>query len=125
MKIKSLLPQDTRVAEIYGALGLVFLGVGCAVGTVSHLTVTSGQPIQFWALLFTVLGLLQVSAVALYPSAEVLRIIMSWVNGSCWVWVTLSAGYVVGPSDISGFMLGIANLYAFVINANMLRRSWT
>lgn len=81
--------------------------------------------LHFWALLLTSIGLLQYSAIVLYPQADLLRLLVSWVSGSLWIWLGLSAN--IGhfdPSDIAALGLGVGNYYAFILNSTLLFKLW-
>ena len=115
------LPQDTRTAELISGWALLVLGVFCVpmlgINLDSDIFVKV-QVIPFWAVIFMLLGMLQVSAITMYPRAEVLRIILSWFNGALWIWMSLAVdGVRMDPTAVPTFLLGFANLYAFVINS--------
>jgi hypothetical protein len=124
--IKSILPQDTRILELYGAVGLVWLGLHFALGVVIAPDLLAIHPAPFWAAILIAGGTMQFSTVVFYPNADVLRVIVSWFIGGLWVWVGLATGDTwVRPGDIAAFVLGLANLYASIINANLIRHKWS
>ena len=130
MKLSAFFPQDTRTTEFASAFALVSLSLMCfhAVFYESSLNISAliaHHQIPFWVLITAVLGGLQMLAVVLYPKTEVLRVILAWVNGSFWIWLSLTISPIrLDPSDIGTFFLGMTNLYAFCINALLLRKTW-
>ena len=122
--IANFLPQDTRIAELYGGIGLAWIAAMTALGGINLGALEQIHPPPFWSLLFAALGTVQIWAVALYPRADVMRVIMSWVNGALWLWLALIGYGDVTPTDPAAWLLGIGNLYAFVINVTFLKRQW-
>ena len=123
--IQNFLPQDTRLAEIASAFGMLILSALLATGVTQSYELMVIHPPAFWAVCLSVLGLLQLLALVLYPEAEILRCAASWTNGTFWTWLSLNAlSFNVSPNDLGSFVLGIANLYAFVVNVNLQRQSW-
>ena len=128
MKASSFFPQDTRSTEFVSAFALMIFSLVCVNSSFFSLdisTLIKLHSLEFWVLLTGILGGLQFFALALYPRAEILRIILSWTNGSFWVWMSLNSSAVhIDPSTFSSFFLGLVNLYAFCINAMLLRKTW-
>jgi hypothetical protein len=129
--IQNLLPQDTRTSEICAGVVLVSMALLCFLGMVidgypiDMGNLSGVQVMPFWAMSCLVMGLMQLLSVAIYPRAELLRVIMSWANGSALIWLGLTASIGhVDPSDLCAFFVGVSNLYAFIINASLLRKSW-
>lgn len=123
--IKSLLPQDTRIVELYGAIALIWLGLHFAFGTVVSPAMLGIHPSPFWSAVLLAIGVMQFTAIVFYPSADMLRVIVSWLIGGLWIWLGLATGdQFLRPGDIAAFVLGLANLYAATINANLIRHKW-
>lgn len=122
---KNMNPQDTRLAEYISAWGMFFSGVIYGLGTVLPLPMAALAPVEFWTLNLSILGMLQLIGLLLHPRVEVLRIASSLTNGAMWVWMTLSFLLVeLDPLHISTAFLGLSNLYAFIINTNLMRIKW-
>jgi hypothetical protein len=126
--MNNFFPQDTRIVELISAIGLIIssIYIGLVYHDVPpiHVMVTS-QTYAFWAILFFILGSLQIVSIALYPRLEILRIILAWGAGTLWIWISLSVGghdaNIREPGEILGFVVGVGNLYAFIVNALLLR----
>lgn len=85
----------------------------------------SVQSIQFWIIIFGTLGFLQLFSIVLHPSAEILRAITAWINGSLWIWIGISSAIIHFDPPIVGVLcLGVANLYGFALNILMLHKRW-
>lgn len=122
--MKNLFPQDTRIAEILSAISILFVSLFLylSIIDIEKYKFIIEQGIGFWLVIFSAFGSLQFFSISLYPKAELLRVIMSWVNGSLWIWISLQSQSDI--SDISIFFLGVCNLYAFFINSILLRKQW-
>jgi len=122
-----LLPQDTRITELTSGLALVLIGFSFFVSSISITHgVTSMHQNVFWCILTITFGVLQIASIELYRRMEHLRFILAWATGSFWIWVSaenLSAGRI-GPSEIATIVLGITNLYAFIVNLLLVKQSW-
>lgn len=122
----SLLPQDTRIAELLSGFAMVLVGMGLMVTGNSLIgTITTIQENAFWCLITIAFGSLQVFTLALYRKMEHLRFVLAWISGSFWIWVS-SANFANGvhAPDIVTLMLGITNLYAFIVNLLLVKQSW-
>jgi hypothetical protein len=122
----SLLPQDTRIAEVLSGLALVFVGVGLMIPGNGMISPSITAPVAaFWALITLAFGALQLSAIAMCKAMEHLRFILAWISGSFWIWVaTSNISYTVTASEVATIVLGITNLYAFIINLLLVKQSW-
>lgn len=110
--------------EIYSAIGLILLGLISASDAVEITGMLAVQARPFWVVTLTTLGFLQYISMVLGRETETLRVILSLVAGPLWMWLSLSTHGFVDPSDIAAWMLGIGNVYAFVINATLIKRTW-
>jgi len=119
--IKNMLPQDSRAVEIASAWAMIVMSFGMGLKLVDSSVLNTAHSAHFWITCLALLGLLQFWSLVLHPSAEVLRCLLAWVAGTFWVWLSLADGPPV-PADFPAFTMGIGNLYAFVININLLRR---
>lgn len=128
MRYQALFPQDTRSSELASAWGLIFISflitISGYVG-LDDIVLRMYQHISFWAIIFGILGSLQLTTIAFYPKLEILRTITAWTNGTLWVWIGFSAsqGYVA-ISDMAAICLGVANLYAFILNSLLIHHRW-
>lgn len=120
MTLINLLPRDNRSAELASAGALLLLALHLGIYEDLHIRLSSIQNLSFWVLSFSVLGLTQLVSLLSYPNTEILRALLSWVNGTLWIWLSLSTYSAAGPA----IMLGVTNLYAFVVNVNLLRTTW-
>jgi hypothetical protein len=118
--IKNMLPQDSRAVEIASAWALIFMSVCMLAGAVDIGPLQHAHDEIFWLIVLALIGLLQFWSLVIHPSAEVLRCVLAWVTGTFWVWLALADGPPTA-SDFATFTMGIGNLYAFVININLLR----
>lgn len=122
--MKNLFPQDTRASEILSALSFLFLSLFFQAGVIdkSVYNFIAIHGVQFWVVILFCFGSLQFFSIVLFPKAEVLRVLMSWINGSLWIWISLQA--TLDVSDVCAFFFGIGNLYAFCVNSLMLKKQW-
>lgn len=119
MTTQNLFPQDTRVLELATsgifltmALQLVVYGIDPTMAAI--------HPIQFWVCLFSVFGVFQLLANWYHPYAEVLRTFSALGAGALLLWLTLIGAVM---SSV-GIILAFSNLYAFLINFNLMRQEW-
>lgn len=120
MTLINLLPRDNRSAELASAGALLLLALHIGFYDDLHVRLSSLHGMHFWVLIFSALGLAQLVSLLAYPNTEILRALLSWVNGLLWIWLSLSTYSAAGPA----IMLGVTNLYAFVVNVNLLRTTW-
>lgn len=122
----SLLPQDTRIVEVLSGLALVFVGIGLMIPGNGMISISVSTPVAtFWALLTLAFGVLQLGSIAMCKAMEHLRFILAWISGSFWIWIaTENASTAVTASEIATIVLGITNLYAFIINLLLVKQSW-
>lgn len=100
-------------------LGLLISGNGL-IGSVS-----SVEQNAFLCIVAIVFGILQLSSIALCRTMEHLRFILAWISGSFWIWVaTADISHTVTAAEIATIMLGVTNLYAFIINLLLVKQSW-
>jgi len=121
--IRNLLPQDTRLAEFASAVGLILIAMMLPTCECSA-ALERFHNISFWFVLLLITGALQLWALYDYPKLELLRCLVSWTNGSLWIWLTLSSLSSLDISDAATFAIGLANLYSFTINILLLRKKW-
>lgn len=121
---KNFLPESSRVTEIYSSIGIIILAIcmGWPGFDLGQLVVL--EPIVTWQVVLLIFGTLQLYSLLHYPKIEFLRIILSWVSGCFWIWVGVSSVTHVSAEDIAAVVLGISNLYGFIINSNTLRIQW-
>jgi len=125
--IKRLLPQDTSIAELYSAIGLIFLALIVTTGAMNIVGLERVHPTEFWFVTLLSLGTLQLIAMVAATDLFILRCLISFVNGLIWLWISLTDDFIaiLDPSDIAAWMLGTANLYAFVINSTLVKKLWS
>lgn len=122
-----LLPQDTRIAELTSGFALVLVGLAFITSGVSITHgITSMHQNTFWCILTIVFGALQIASIELYKRMEHLRFVLAWVTGSFWIWISTEnlTGGGIGPSEIATIVMGIMNLYAFIVNLLLVKQSW-
>lgn len=120
MTIINLFPRDNRSAELASAAALILFAIHIVFAGSLPERLADLQEATFWVLAFSVLGFIQLVSLLAYPHTEILRAGMSWLNGLLWIWLSLSAYTAAAPA----IMLGVTNLYAFVVNVNLLRTTW-
>jgi len=126
IRMLELFPQDTRIVELVSGVAMTFVGFAMLVsgsGITEQLQDLGAR--HFWVLLTIIFGTLQVAAIITYRRAEHLRFILAWAAGSFWLWLSmehLTAGF--SPTEVVTFLVGISNLYAFVINLLLVKQSW-
>lgn len=123
---KNLLPQGTRTVELCSGYALVITAGLLLAGALAPLTeLEILDKSSTWAPILLIFGFLQIYSIYQYPRMEVLRTIMSWAAGVLWLWVSVvSFSYQYHIEDVGVLMLGIGNLYGFVINFNQLHIAW-
>lgn len=120
MTARNLFPQDNRSVEIASALGLMFLALRFFLWPATDSGLLTLQSPSFWVMCCFTVGSMQLLSLLAYPHTELLRCGIGWINGLLWIWLSLSLS---GPAT-AGIILGVLNLYAFVVNLNMLRLTW-
>ena len=123
---KNLLPQETRIIELYSGWALVTIAIFIILQALpipaELLVLDSVLP---WGVLLAIFGGLQVYSIYYDPKLEILRTCMTWVVGCIWLWLA-----VAGPlnhihtEDIAALFLGFGNLYSFIINFNTVHIKW-
>lgn len=125
MILHSLLPQDTRIAELTSGFALIFVSMVFFFGGTPSDSLLSIHHEYFWALITSIFGCLQLTSVTVCEKLEHLRFILAWLSGTFWIWVSTEHGFNhVHLPDIATFVLGVANLYAFVVNLLLIKQSW-
>jgi hypothetical protein len=126
MILLHFLPQDTRIAELISGISLIVLCFTMLLTGLDPTIVLSQfhDPV-FWIITTGVVGVLQLFSLVFCRRLEHLRFLVSWIAGTFWVWIT-AVGFTAGvtPSEVVGFFVGIANLYAFVVNLLLVKQSW-
>lgn len=123
--VVNLFPQGSRTVEYCSAYALIILSIlsvalGFEAPELFHI-----EPKQEWTVLLAIFGSLQFYSLVNYPKVEVLRLLTSWCAGCFWLYVGLSSFTKhISAEDISAIMLGIGNLYGFVITFNLMKVSW-
>lgn len=119
-------PRDTRLVEMVTAISMVssgilaFLDVSMVPAALAH----AHNPI-FWDIIVVVFGFMQFIMATVFYRATHVRSIIAWIIGTFFVWLSVAAlTHQVRPSEITTLVLGITNLYAFVINALLVRQQW-
>ena len=120
--IRNLLPQDTRIAELSSAYGIISIGIFALIGISFDEYLTDAHPIVVWIIFCGIIGSLQLWSLISHPKLAVLRVSMAWVTCSFWLWVAFSSGFTI--SAIACFWLGISNAAAFIINIVILSEKW-
>lgn len=123
---QNLFPEDSRIAEYCSALSLIFMSFLIfyqAPALILLQDLSKIQRYEFWGLLSFSFGLSQFLALLLYQKIELLRCVMAIVNGCLLVWISIGAvNWDIQLPDVGTFAVGIANLYAFVINTVQIKR---
>lgn len=124
--MNAFFPRDTRLVEMVTGLSLFVSGF-LAFFNMSMVPLALAEihnPI-FWDILAIVFGFMQFLMATLFHRATHVRAVIAWAVGTFFVWLSVAAlTYQVRPSEITTLILGIANLYAFEINALLVRQQW-
>lgn len=122
---KNLFPQGTRTVELCSAYGLLLLSVISLLQGFILPELTAIEPKLEWTLLLSIFGFLQLFSLFYYPKVELLRVLASWFAGCFWLWVgAISSKHFISAEDIAAIVLGVGNLYGFILNFNLLKVSW-
>ena len=118
--IRNLLPEDSRLAEIIASLSLILMSLSILCGnmhTDSFLQLFAIQRQEFWIVLLGVFGSLQLYSL-INSKFDYLRCMMAFFTGCFLIWISIgSTLFDYELSDVTAFLLGIGNLYSFVINS--------
>ena len=117
---RNLLPQGTRTVELCSAYALAFVGIALLLGLMPPVPeLVSLDHELTWGVVFLIFGTMQVLSIFHYPKLELLRTILSWVFGCLWIWLGIvTPDGILHAEDIASILLGIGNLYGFIINFN-------
>lgn len=125
-KMSLFFPRDTRLVEMLTALSLFISGIlGFAgISMIPVALIDVHNPV-FWELIAVVFGIMQfIMATAFYRATHV-RAIIAWFVGTFFVWLSVAAlAHQVRPSEITTLIVGTTNLYAFIVNALLVRKQW-
>ena len=125
---KNFLPEDTRLAELASCISMLIISVLLVSGQLTSFYYTSLfilQRVEFWAAIFLIFGGLQLLSILYYLKLDVLRCVTSLSNGCFLIWISLGTmAWDLQLTDISTFVLGITNLYAFTINSLQIGKVW-
>lgn len=123
---KTMLPNNTRLLEFVTGIaiicsGLLILNVPGSL----PVSVLESHVNTFWGMIAICFGSIQTIASLLLYRANHLRALISWVMGTFITWVSIST-MQTSPNvdDVISLTIGIANLYAFVINLLKVKKEW-
>lgn len=122
MNLLNLLPQDTRTGEIISSVGMILYGAGMAV--TPNYSIQDGYSTGFWVILCLVFGGIQLTSILRHPKIELVRVLMAWVTGFMWMYISIIHVSVTAPEAGIMFALSISNFVAFIINIATLRILW-
>jgi hypothetical protein len=124
---RNLLPNGTRTVELCSAYALIIVGILSLTGFMPEIPQLYNLDSNLtWGGVLFIFGLLQLLSIFFYPQLEILRTILSWVLGCLWVWLGVATpDGILRSEDIAAVLLGIGNLYGFIINFNLIKLSWT
>lgn len=120
---RRLLPQDTRSDELTSALSLLMLSLFLITSSATTEAMESLHPVEFWATVTCIFGSLHLYSLIRLNKEEPVRLVISWVSGTFWIWLGLSSG-LNNPGDIVTLILGVGCMKAFLINTTILSESW-
>lgn len=119
MSAKNLFPQDTRVLELATSGVLLTMAIQLGIYGIDP-SMAAVQPIHFWVAVLSAFGTIQLIANLYHPYADMLRTFAALGCGALLLWVTL-----LGAMHLStGLVLAASNMYAFVVNFNLMRHEW-
>lgn len=116
--LHNLLPQDCRAAELVSAGSMLAMAVYLLIGGKNYPQLLSLHPFQFWTILFSLFGGLQLLSLAMHEKLELPQYVLALVNGSIWIWISAV------EQQPTAFFIGFSNLYAFSIGFLYLKKSW-
>lgn len=122
----NLLPNGTRTVELCSAYALVISSVLLFFGAISSIPqLDTFENHSTWASVLLIFGMLQIISIFEAPKLEILRVTISWITGCFWTWISVTTiGDNLGIDDTAALLLGIGNFYGFIINFNLLHKSW-
>ena len=121
--VTNLFPQGSRTVGLCSAYALLLLSVCTVFFGVDLPDVTHLEPKLEWSILLAIFGCLQFYSLYRYPELEVIRVLTSWCAGCFWLYLGIN-GPVITAEDIACTMLGLGNLYGFVISFNLMKTTW-
>lgn len=126
MILINLLPQDTRIVELTSGFALFIYGISMVfLGHGATLEMAAMQQQQFWYIILIAFGVMQVASIVLCSSMEHLRFVLAWFAGTFWVWSASNYLHsLLTPVGVGALVLGIMNLYAFIVNLLLVKQSW-
>lgn len=121
-----MIPNNTRLLEFITGIAVILSGI-------LILNVPGSLPVDileshvntFWGMIAICFGSIQLIAALLLFRANHLRAIISWVMGTFIVWISVSAVHH-NPTvdDLIALVVGVANLYAFIVNLLKVKKEW-
>ena len=121
--VRCLLPQDMRSIELTSAWSLIVLSSFLIVSTETTDSMDALHPVEFWATVTCIFGSLHLYSLVRLTKEEPVRLVVSWVSGTFWIWLGLTSGLNT-PGDIATLILGVGCMAAFLINTMILSESW-
>lgn len=122
MNFVNLLPQDTRASEIVSGTGLFLYGIGMM--GVDGYSLQDGYSTEFWIVMCLIFGGIQLVSIIRHPKIELTRVMMAWVTGFIWMYISIVHLGTAMPEAGLMFALSISNFIAFIINIATLRILW-
>jgi hypothetical protein len=119
MRLKNLFPQDTRSSELISAAAMIVFGIGFMFDDVIKF-----QTMIVVGMVSIMFGLIQFVSILAHPRLELSRILMAWINGTCWFWMaSLFFPTSIAMTSIC-VILSVSNYVAFIINIHILKFMW-
>lgn len=111
-KVKNLFPNDTRIVELSTAFALLFGSF------LFYLGVTQSSASDFFVYISTVLGSLQFISLVILDKLKSMRVFTSLLVGGLFIYMSSLEALNTGDmqSCATYLVLGIANVYAFLVN---------
>lgn len=123
--VANLFPQGSRTVELCSAYALILLSVCTLFFGIEMPELHHVGPKLEWVILLAIFGSLQVYSLYNYPKVEVLRLLTSWCAGCFWLYIGIKSSTLhMSAEDIASIMLGLGNLYGFVISFNLMKVTW-
>ena len=122
---KNLLPQGSRTVEILSGVGLSFIGILNILGLAPISGLANLDHLLTWGFLIFLLGNIQLYTIYNLQTQEILRTLASWLSGCLWTWIGLASLVDLNSANIAAILLGIGNLYGFILNFNVVTTAWT
>lgn len=103
---------------------MILAGILLSLSWINLPELSSLDSEEVCSIVILIFGSLQVYSIYQYPRLDLLRALSAWIAGCFWLWVGVSTYSTFNVANISAIVLGLSNLYGFIINFNLLVTAW-